>query len=139
MKIAQDLSAHDTLIFLSHDRLNISLAEAVTILVYISVSKKYQIMVVLAHEIPRSREITPHDVDRPRRLAVPCDGLLAWRNRHGGIMRIRRAIIIPAILALGAAGSILSATGMSAEAGSAPSVHVPTSVASGSPHILYHT
>jgi hypothetical protein len=39
-------------------------------------------------------------------------------------MRIGRAIIIPIILALGVAGSIVSGSAMSAAAGHSPSVHV---------------
>ena len=45
-------------------------------------------------------------------------------RRHGGIMRIRRAIIIPAILALSAAGSILAGSAVSVATAQAPSVHV---------------
>ena len=39
-------------------------------------------------------------------------------------MRIRRAIIIPVILALGAAGSVLAGSAMPSAAGHAPSAHV---------------
>jgi hypothetical protein len=39
-------------------------------------------------------------------------------------MRIRRAVIIPAILALGAAGSILAGSAAPAVAAQAPSAHV---------------
>ncbi len=53
-------------------------------------------------------------------------------------MRIRRAIIIPAILALGAAGSVLSASGMSVAAGHAPSAHVQAAGSSATPDIYYH-
>ena len=45
-------------------------------------------------------------------------------------MRIRRAIIIPAILALSAAGSILTGTAASATAAQASSVHVMAAGAS---------
>ncbi len=40
-------------------------------------------------------------------------------------MRIRRAIIIPAVLALGVAGSVLSGSEIALAAGHAPSVHMP--------------
>jgi hypothetical protein len=44
---------------------------------------------------------------------------------RGGIMRIRRTIIIPAILALSAAGSILAGSAVpAATAAHAPSTHV---------------
>ena len=45
-------------------------------------------------------------------------------------MRIRRAIIIPAILALSAAGSILTGTAASATAAQASSSHVVAASAS---------
>jgi hypothetical protein len=53
-------------------------------------------------------------------------------------MRIRRAIIIPVILALSAAGSILSGSAMAAAAGHAPSVHVQASAAHMNPNMYYH-
>jgi hypothetical protein len=54
-------------------------------------------------------------------------------------MRIRRTIIIPAILALGAAGSILAGSAGPAAAAQAPVVHVlaaPKTAAA--PNSLYH-
>lgn len=45
-------------------------------------------------------------------------------SRHGGTMRIRRAIIIPAILALGVTGSVVAGSAMSAAAGQASSTHI---------------
>jgi hypothetical protein len=50
-------------------------------------------------------------------------------------MRIGRTIIIPAILALGVAGSALSAPATSAASGHAPSAHVLA--AAGIPTIWY--
>ena len=44
-------------------------------------------------------------------------------------MRIRRTIIIPAILALSAAGAILTGTAASAATTQAPSVHVVAAAA----------
>jgi hypothetical protein len=49
-------------------------------------------------------------------------------------MTIRRSIIIPVILALSAAGSILAGSTVSAAAAQAPSVHVVTA----SPHTHYY-
>lgn len=49
-------------------------------------------------------------------------------------MPIRRAIIIPVILALSAAGSILAGSTVSAAAASAPSVHVLAAA----PHTHYY-
>jgi hypothetical protein len=53
-------------------------------------------------------------------------------------MRIGRAIIIPAILALGVAGSVLSGSAMAATAQHTPSVHSHAVAARISPDILYH-
>lgn len=59
-------------------------------------------------------------------------------NRHGGIMRIGRALIIPAILALGVAGSILAGSAMPVAAVHAPSVHVQAVTVSSVPNMYYH-
>ncbi len=53
-------------------------------------------------------------------------------------MRIRRVLIIPAILALGVAGSLLTGSAMSAAAGHEASTHVQVVAASASPDIFYH-
>jgi hypothetical protein len=53
-------------------------------------------------------------------------------------MRIGRAIIIPAILALSVAGSVLAAAEMSAAAEHAPSVHVQETASSGGALVHYH-
>jgi hypothetical protein len=52
-------------------------------------------------------------------------------------MRIGRSIIIPAILALSAAGSILAGTATSAVVASAPSAHVVTVTATATPDTHY--
>jgi hypothetical protein len=54
-------------------------------------------------------------------------------------MRIGRAIIIPAILTLGAAGSILAGSAMSAATMHAPIVHVQAAAPHGGPDMFYHT
>ena len=54
-------------------------------------------------------------------------------------MRIGRAIIIPAILALGATGSILSSSAIPAAVANAPSVQVQVAGTFVIPNILYHT
>ena len=44
-----------------------------------------------------------------------------WPHKsHGGIMRIRRAIVIPALLALSVTGSVVAGSAVSAAAGHAP-------------------
>jgi len=55
---------------------------------------------------------------------------------HGGIMRIRRAIIITAILALSTAGGILAGSAMPAIAAQATSAHV--SVTASAPLTVYY-
>jgi hypothetical protein len=45
-------------------------------------------------------------------------------------MRIRRAILIPTILALGLAGSVLTGSGMAVAAGQTPTVHMHVTVPS---------
>jgi hypothetical protein len=59
-------------------------------------------------------------------------------NRHGGIMRIGRVLIIPAIVAFGAAGSILASSAMPVAAVHAPGVHVEAVTVSPVPGIYYH-
>lgn len=53
-------------------------------------------------------------------------------------MRIGRAIIIPAILALGVSGSILAGSAASVAAVHTPTVHVQSAAASTSPDLVYH-
>ena len=53
-------------------------------------------------------------------------------------MRIRRDLIIPAILALGVAGSLLTGSAVPVAAGLAPSVHVQAATASASPKMVFH-
>ena len=53
-------------------------------------------------------------------------------------MRIGRVLIIPAILALSVAGSILSGSVMPAAAVHAPGVHAQAAAVSSVPYIYYH-
>ena len=53
-------------------------------------------------------------------------------------MRIGRVLIIPAILALSVAGSILSGSVMPAAAGHVPSVHAQAAAVYSVPNIYYH-
>jgi hypothetical protein len=52
-------------------------------------------------------------------------------------MSIRRTIIIPAILALGAAGSILAGSAVPAAVAQAPAAHVLAAPASAQPNLYY--
>jgi hypothetical protein len=53
-------------------------------------------------------------------------------------MRIGRAIIIPAVFALGVAGSLLSGAALPAAAGHSASVHVQAAAAKSHPRMFYH-
>lgn len=53
-------------------------------------------------------------------------------------MRIGRAIIIPAILAFGMAGSILAGSAAPVAAGHAPSVQAQKAAHGAAPDIFYH-
>jgi hypothetical protein len=57
---------------------------------------------------------------------------------HGGVMRIGRNIIISAILALGAGGSILASATVPAAVAQASSAHVLATGAFASPNSYYH-
>lgn len=92
-----------------------------------------------AHEITRCREISQQDGRYAVQAGKTVQQAAGLGNRHGGIMRIGRTLIIPAILALGVAGSILSGSAMSAAAAHAPSVHVQVIAASVGHDTYYHT
>ena len=81
---------------------------------------------------------TSHDVDAPRKVGRQGNLAADLGSCHGGIMRIGRAIIIPAILALSMAGSVLAAAEMSAAAEHAPSVHVQETASSAGALVHYH-
>jgi len=92
---------------------------------------------------PNPHELTNSRASRPRDGGGAVSGQrVGWRapgqgNRHGGVMRIRRALVIPGILALSVAGSVLSVSAASAAVVHPASVHV---VAGGkvTPHTYYH-
>src|SRR5258708_16715205 len=65
----------------------------------------------------------------------PVVDLGSW---HGGVMRIGRAIIIPAIVALGMAGSALIGSALPAAAASAPNSHVVTTSISTGVNVYHH-
>lgn len=58
------------------------------------------------------------------------------RSTHGGIMRIRRTIIAPVILTIGAVGSLVVAPAVAAMASAAPAT---ATVAASSSVYYYHT
>lgn len=60
----------------------------------------------------------------PVRAVVAMQQAADLCRRRGGVMSVKRSIIIPAILALSAAGSILAGSTVSVAAAQATSVHV---------------
>ena len=58
------------------------------------------------------------------------------RSTHGGIMRIRRTIIAPVILTIGAVGSLVAAPALAAMTSAAPAA---ATVAASSGVYYYHT
>jgi hypothetical protein len=79
--------------------------------------------------------ITPAGAHAPVDWGCPGPGLEVW---HGGVMRIGRAIIIPAIVALGLAGSALVGSAMPAVAANVPAAHVSTTGISTGPNMYHH-
>ena len=74
--------------------------------------------------------------DVPRRAGRLSRVAGCWpRLTHGGIMRIRRTVIAPLILTIGAVGSLVAAPAVAALTSVAPTA---TSVAYGSNVYYYH-
>jgi hypothetical protein len=74
--------------------------------------------------------------DVPRRAGRLSRVAGCWsRLSHGGIMRIRRTVIAPLILTIGAIGSLVAAPAVAAMASAAPSA---ATVAVGSDLYHYH-
>jgi hypothetical protein len=69
---------------------------------------------------------------------MPSSELLTSDNAMEGLMRIGRAIIIPAILALSVAGSAMVGSAMPSAAGHLANVHVVAQGAVMTPSIYYH-
>jgi len=92
---------------------------------------------------PRYTEL-PTTGNRPRlfRCAVRAAGAMQRAadlgRSHGGIMRIGRTIIIQAIVALGAAGSIAASVAVPAATVAAPSSHVHAVAVAAAPNSWYH-
>ena len=53
-------------------------------------------------------------------------------------MRIRRVILIPVIIALGSAGSILASSAAAGAAAQAPAAHAPSQAVHAKPDMHYH-
>ena len=69
---------------------------------------------------------TPLDIKRPQDRAEPQNPVADLGDCDGGVMRVGRAIIIPAILALSVAGSVITGAEVAVAAVHAPTVHVHT-------------
>lgn len=84
------------------------------------------------------RLYTSHGLDAPYWSARRGNLSADLGERYGGVMRIIPGIIIPAILALGVAGSILSGAEMTVAAAHAPAAHAHVVAASAIPLSKYH-
>jgi hypothetical protein len=88
------------------------------------------------------KQLEPGNTFINKRCAVRANGatqqVADLCRRHGGIMRIGRAVIIPTILALSAAGSILASSAAPVAAAQAPAAHVQAATSSMQPHLHYH-
>jgi hypothetical protein len=99
-------------------------------------SQKFQPLESMENNSKRGN--TLNKVSAPRRSAGQLNLPPDLGRRHGGIMRIGRAVIIPAILALGVAGSVLAGAEISAPAVHVQTVKVQTTVAVAIPVVHYH-
>src|ERR1019366_9423818 len=90
------------------------------------------------HKNIRFWAISPQDGRYAVRAGRSVQRAAGLGKRHGGVMRIRRELFIPAILALGGAGSLLTGSAMPIAAACAPSVHVQAAAASANPKMVYH-
>ncbi len=69
------------------------------------------------------------------RVTWPLTSVVAMEEN----MRIGRAIILPAVLALSVAGPVLSVPGMALATANASSVHVQSTVSSATPDVFYRS
>lgn len=77
-------------------------------------------------------------LDAPLSPAGPGEYGADLAKRCGGVMRIGRAIVIPAILALSVAGAALTGSEASVAAAQASGTAVHTTAISSTPNVLYH-
>ena len=86
----------------------------------------------------------PTTGNRPKlfRCAVRAAGAMQraadLSRSHGGVMRIGRTIIVQAIVALGAAGTIAASVAVPAATVAAPSAHVHSVAVKAVPNTWYH-
>jgi len=84
------------------------------------------------------RLYTSHGLDAPYWSARRGNLAADLGEHYGGVMRIIPGIIIPAILALGVAGAILSGAEMTVAAAHAPGAHAHVVAMSSIPLSKYH-
>jgi hypothetical protein len=135
MKVARNLAPHEFLNLLPHPDVSIARDEPAAICMQISICKK---MASSCMRLPKAGKQLYKNGDAPFRSAGCAAGPLALGNRLGGVMRIGRVIIIPAIVTLGVTGSILVGPAISVAAGHAPVAHVLADSSSAAPGIYYH-
>src|SRR5262249_1755460 len=98
MKVARNLAAHEFINILPHPDVSVACDEPAAICMQISIRKK---MASSCMRLSKAGiQLTRTGMRRSGRRAAQL-GPLASGNRLGGVMRIGRAIIIPAIVTLG--------------------------------------
>jgi hypothetical protein len=92
-----------------------------------------------AHKIPQCREKPRHDIDGCSGWPDDLDlARSAWGNAVEETMRTGRALIVSAVLALGATGPVMAAPVLAAVAAQAPAAQVLAAAPSSTGHIFYH-
>ena len=81
---------------------------------------------------------TPLDIKRPQDRAEPQNPVADLGDCDGGVMRVGRAIIIPAILALSVAGSVVTGAEVAVAAVHASAVHPHTTAPSINIYTYHH-
>lgn len=100
---------------------------------------KHVLVVRKSYEMSWMTEIIKqHELDAPCRSSGGRPDRADLRKQYGGVMRIRRVLVIPSILALAVAGSALAGAEISAAVVHTSTAPVQVSAVSISPNTFYH-
>jgi hypothetical protein len=92
-----------------------------------------------AHKLPQCREKPRHGIGGCSGWPLDLDlARSAWRNAVEETMRTGRALLVSAVLALGAIGPVMASPVLAATAAQAPAAHVQTVTSAGGGKIFYH-
>jgi trimethylamine:corrinoid methyltransferase-like protein len=92
-----------------------------------------------AHKLPQCREKPRHDIGGCSGWPYDLDlARSACENAVEETMRTGRALLVSAVLALGATGPVMAAPVLAATAAQAPAAQVLAAAPSGTGHIFYH-